>query len=229
MSEKTKANEFPAIVVLDGEMASHNWILEKNEMTLGRDDSCDMVIPMRQISRQHVVFRRVGDGEYEVQDLDSKNGTWLNGNRFEGTRQINDGDEVHLALKVRLRFVGSGITAPVTENLPDVVPSTGGSGALKIDVESRQVFIRGQEMDPPLSLPQYRLLELLYVNQGRVCARQEVVDTVWPDAMGEGVSEQAIDALVRRLRDRLSEFDAEHQFVVTVRGHGFRLENPTKQ
>ncbi|MEM9950999.1 MAG: FHA domain-containing protein [Chloroflexota bacterium] len=221
-------NEFPAIVVLDGEMASHNWILEKEEMVLGRDDTCDMVIPMRQISRQHVVFRRVGQDNYEVEDLGSKNGTWLNGNRFEGIRKISDGDEVHLALKVRVRFIGSGITAPVTGNIPDVIPSMAGKGRMKIDLESRQLFINGVELDPPLSLPQYRLLELLYVNDGGVVSREEVVETVWPEAMGEGVSEQAIDALVRRLRDRLSDADSETQYVVTVRGHGFRLENPDR-
>jgi DNA-binding response OmpR family regulator len=53
-----------------------------------------------------------------------------------------------------------------------------------------------------------------------------VVETVWPEAMGEGVSEQAIDALVRRLRDRLAELDPDGQYIVTVRGHGFRMENP---
>ena len=58
-------------------------------------------------------------------------------------------------------------------------------------------------------------------------SRDQVVETVWPEAMGEGVSEQAIDALVRRLRDRLSEADPDVQYVVTVRGHGFRIENPT--
>jgi len=31
---------------------------------------------------------------------------------------------------------------------------------------------------------------------------------------------------VRRLRDRLAEVDPETQYIVTVRGHGFRLENP---
>ncbi|MFZ4813533.1 MAG: winged helix-turn-helix domain-containing protein, partial [Phototrophicaceae bacterium] len=40
---------------------------------------------------------------------------------------------------------------------------------------------------------------------------------------GEGVSEQAIDALVRRLRDRLAEVDPDTQYIVTMRGHGFRL------
>ena len=40
-----------------------------------------------------------------------------------------------------------------------------------------------------------------------------------------GVSEQSIDALVRRLRERLAEVDPEHQYLVTMRGHGFRFEN----
>lgn len=220
-------HEYPAIVILDGEMAMQNWILDQEEMVLGRDDTCDLVIPMRQISRQHLVFRRGDEGKYLIEDLESRNGTWLNGNRVEGTFQVSDGDEINLALKIRLRFVGSGVTAPVTEGLPDVIPSMGGKGRLKIDVESRRVFILGAELDPPLSLPQYRLIELLYLNRGRVCSREEVVETVWPDAMGEGVSEQAIDALVRRLRDRLQEADPETQYVVTVRGHGFRLDNPS--
>ena len=71
------------------------------------------------------------------------------------------------------------------------------------------------------------MLELLYRNHGGVVSRDEVVNVVWPEAMGEGVSEQAIDALVRRLRDRLSEADPDVQYVVTVRGHGFRIENPS--
>ena len=44
-----------------------------------------------------------------------------------------------------------------------------------------------------------------------------------------GVSEQAIDALVRRLRDRLAEVDGSHQYIVTVRGHGFKLDNPSEE
>ena len=217
--------EYPAVVVLDGEQAAQHWILDKEVMSLGRDDICDIVIPNRQISRQHIMFKRVEDDRYIIEDLQSKNGTWVNGTRLEGSRNLSDGDEVHIALKVRLRFIGSGVTAPVTQDLPNVIPSSH-SGRLRIDTDARRVFINGVEVDPPLSLPQYRLLELLYLNAARVCTRDEVVETVWPEAMGEGVSEQAIDALVRRLRDRLTEMDPEAQYVVTVRGHGFRLENP---
>jgi DNA-binding winged helix-turn-helix (wHTH) protein len=42
-----------------------------------------------------------------------------------------------------------------------------------------------------------------------------------------GVSEQALDALIRRLRDRLAAIDPTHTYVVTVRGHGLRLDNPS--
>ena len=41
----------------------------------------------------------------------------------------------------------------------------------------------------------------------------------------EVISEQAIDALVRRLRERLAELDPGHAYVLTVRGHGFRFQN----
>ena len=54
-------------------------------------------------------------------------------------------------------------------------------------------------------------------------SRDEIVGAGWPEAVGDGVSEQAIDALIRRLRDRLAEADSEHDYILTVRGHGFRL------
>jgi len=85
----------------------------------------------------------------------------------------------------------------------------------------------GREMDPPLSLAQYRLLELLHERRGRVVSREEVVSAVWAEDEAEGVSEQAIDALARRLRERIAEVDPDHQYVITVRGHGFRLEHAT--
>jgi DNA-binding response OmpR family regulator len=94
-----------------------------------------------------------------------------------------------------------------------------------MDADARRVFVGEKEIDPPLSPPQYRLLELLYSNMGSICTREQVIEAVWPDVIGEGVSEQAIDALVRRLRDRIAEVDPEWQYIVTMRGHGFRLQN----
>ena len=194
--------------------------LDFDDITIGRGEESTIQIPKRQISREHIRIYKDGD-HFHIEDLHSRNGTWVNGQILEGSRHLNDGDEIRLAMVIRLQFVASGETAPI----PFTPPATIG-GRLRLERESRRVFVGNIEVDPPLSPPQYHLLELLYINSGNICTREAVVDTVWPDTGGEGVSEQAIDALVRRLRDRLNDLDPEHQYIVTMRGHGFRLNNP---
>lgn len=217
------AADKPVLIIHEGERAGQRWIVEEDELVIGRGGECGLVLPERQVSREHVRIYRAGD-TYYLEDLDSKNGTWVNGRQIKGEPvALRDGDEINIALAVKLTFVGSEATAPLMVNeLP------GSVGRLKLNRESRRVFIGGREVAPPLSLPQYRLLELLYDAGGAVCTRDGVVEAVWPDAVGEGVSEQAIDALVRRLRDRLAEVDPDNQYIITVRGHGFRLENPAE-
>jgi hypothetical protein len=215
--------ENPVLTVIDGKYVNQHWTLSAEDVVIGREEGCEIVIPERQISRQHVrIFKH--DNVYYIEDLKSRNGTWINGQRLEDVRELYDGDEIHLALAVRLQFIGSGATAPLPFELPGSI-----GRRLRIDRETRRVFVNNTELDPPLSLPQYRLLELLYMHNGRICTRDNVVETVWPDVVGEGVSEQAIDALVRRLRDRLTETDPDVQYIVTVRGHGFRLDNPADE
>lgn len=209
----------PILMALDGPQANEHWTMTEDQIILGRDETCDVVLAERQVSRQHIRIFRDGN-RYFIEDLQSKNGTWVNGQRLEGMRELGDGDEIHVALALRLQFLGSGATAPLPFEPPAVI-----GGRLRIDNEARRVFIGEKEIDPPLSLPQYRLLEMLYNNPGRICTRDSVIETVWPEAVGEGVSEQAIDALVRRLRDRIAEVDPDWQYIVTVRGHGFRLDN----
>lgn len=212
----------PVLIIHEGEKAGTRWTIREDELVIGRGGECDLVLPERQVSREHIRIYRGTDGGYYLEDLDSKNGTWVNGKQVKATTvPLRDGDEVQIALAVKITFVGSEATAPLmVDELPGVL------GRLQLNRDSRRVFIDRVEVDPPLSLPQYRLLELLYDGAGAVRTRDEVVEAVWPDAVGEGVSEQAIDALVRRLRDRLAEADPDHQYIVTVRGHGFRLDNP---
>lgn len=221
MADKSQ-EQSPLLIIRDnkGEMEQYE-VMEQDAFVLGRGEDCDVVLDERQVSREHIrITHDRTAGRFFIEDLESKNGTWVNGQQLKGRRELMDGDEVQLALVVRIQFLGSGATAPMGFD-----PPTSLGSKLRLDREARRVFIGDRELDPPLSLPQYRLLEMLYNNVGHICTREEVVETVWPDALGEGVSEQAIDALVRRLRDRLAELDPDHQYIVTVRGHGFRLDN----
>jgi DNA-binding response OmpR family regulator len=208
--------DMPTLIMLEGRGAGRSWPVEKEKVIIGRSEDCEVVLVERQVSRRHAQIRRL-DSQYVLEDLGSRNGTYVNGREVTGPYVLQDGDEIQIALCVRLSFVGAEATAPL-------VFERGRRPGLYLDRERHVVLIAGRELSPPLSLAQYRLLELLYDRAGRVCSRDEIVGAVWPEAAEEGVSDQAIDALVRRLRERVGEVDPDRQYIVTVRGHGFRLD-----
>jgi DNA-binding winged helix-turn-helix (wHTH) protein len=210
-------DEKPVLVAREGQLVGQRWTIENDEFIIGRGSDCQIILPERQVSRHHVKILHE-DGRYILHDLGSRNGTHLNGTQFEGQIQLQDGDEISIALCVKLVFVGTDATLPLTFEPPTQ------EGNMQLDEAQRAVIINGQALNPPLSLAQFRLLELLYNGAGAVCSRDDIVEVVWPGTEGLGVSEQAIDALVRRLRDRLVELDT-YNYIVTVRGHGFRIDN----
>jgi len=215
----------------------------RNTIVMGRESTCDIVIPDRQVSRHHARVTIKPNGIY-LEDLGSKNGTHHNGHTIVESTQLRDGDIIQIALAQKFIFLSSDSTIPLdiesvalqetntfvgqtqTEKIP---------GRLKMDKRSRRVWITIDEGEdtyeikeilPPLSVSQFRLLELLYDNQGQVVSRQDLGTAVWGESQAFEVSEQALDALVRRLRDRISGTNPSHEYIVTIRGHGLRLENP---
>lgn len=206
------------LLMLEGDSSKKNWELGQETTLLGRGDDCDVVINDRQVSRHHAKIIKDDDGYFLV-DLNSKNGTFLNGEQLPGeTRPLQDGDQLGIALSCRMVFVDADATAPLSA-------ITSVSSGIRMDSDAKRVWVAGKEIMPPLSLAQYTLLELLFQHKGGVVNREVIVAKVWENEAADGVSEQAIDALARRLRERIAEVDADTQYVVTVRGHGFRLEN----
>jgi DNA-binding response OmpR family regulator len=200
----------------EGDLIKDQWILgdKDAEITIGRSPDCTISIPVRWISRQHALLRRQG-GQFLIEDSGSKNGVFVNGQRVLKPRALADGDMIQLAPGLELVYVDSEATAPL--------PGQRGLG-LHINQTERQVYVHGQLISPPLSNQQYQLLAMLAERPGKVYSRMEVIEAAWPGESAEGVSDDAIDALVRRLRQRLAEIDPEHEFIVTVRGYGFRLD-----
>ncbi|MBN1955112.1 MAG: FHA domain-containing protein [Anaerolineae bacterium] len=206
------------IIAYEGELDGQRWLIEGESMLIGRGSDCDITLPKRQVSRHHARIERRSDGFFVLRDLGSKNGTYVNGEEVSGPpRILQDGDEIQIALCVKMGFVAADATLPLVVEGPN--------RGLRVDQASHRTFVGGQELSPPLSPAQYRLLTALLDAEGQVVSREEVVAAVWAEEESEGVSEQAIDALVRRLRERLAALDPDYQYIVTVRGHGFRLEN----
>ena len=203
------------LVWMEGEEIKGRWPLAKVVTTIGRAEDNDIVVDDRWVSRYHAQLRR-DEGRYVVVDQDSKNGTLVNGQRIAGPVALADGDQVQVTPLIKLTFVDYGSTAPL--------PTEARPSGLTLDREKRQVWVRGRLLTPPLSYVQFSLLTLLDDQPGRVYSRDEVIAALWPEDSAEGISDEAIDALVRRIRLRLRDLDPDHDYIATVRGYGFKLQ-----
>jgi DNA-binding winged helix-turn-helix (wHTH) protein len=213
-----KLTEPPLLIAQNGPLKGQRWTINK-PLLVGREPTCEIVVADRMVSRFHARITPTPEGMV-LEDLDSKNGTHRNGDQVYGQVILQDGDTVQIALAQQFLFLMSDATVPLSE---DEVPS----GRLRLDTRSRQVWIDDQLIDPPLSALQFHVLRVLYENQGQVMDRRQLITNVWGEEQAIGVSDQALDALLRRLRERISSIDPADPYIITVRGHGIRLENPS--
>jgi hypothetical protein len=219
-----ETEDYPALIAQAGPLNGQRWIL-KTDILVGRDDSCNVVIQNRQVSRYHARIMPLSIG-VQLEDLGSKNGTHINGHEVLEPVMLQDGDIIQIAFAQQFVYLSSDSTIPLelTPEKPDEIPQA--LRMLRLDKRSRRVWIGNKELLPPLSVSQYQLLELLYENPGRVVTRVELIHAIWGKEDAIGISEQALDALVRRLRDRIAAINPDHAFLITVRGHGLRMDNP---
>ncbi len=216
-----KSEEKPVIIAQTGPLNGKKWMLG-DEIAIGRDTTCEIVISDRQVSRRHATFTLTPEGIL-LTDLDSKNGTHHNGKRISEPVILQDGDIIQVALAQEFLYLSAEATVPL--NQPGTQPPT---KKLKLQKKSRRVWVGTTEILPPLSVAQFRLLELLYEQEGKVIPRETITTGIWGEKGILDISNQALDALIRRLRDRLAEADAAHTYIVTIRGHGLRLDNPAE-
>jgi hypothetical protein len=104
-------------VVLNGRtLKRHEFDDDKKLIRIGRSEECDVPIDNLGISRVHCEVARRGRGLYMLRDLDSGNGTFVNGSKVE-THNLNNGDTINLG-KFALQFEveteqTSGVHKPV--------------------------------------------------------------------------------------------------------------------
>jgi DNA-binding response OmpR family regulator len=212
--------QFPVLIAQQGPLEGQRWNITKS-ITIGRDPECDIVIADRQVSRLHARIHYIDNG-IELEDVGSKNGTYLQGNLIEKRMNLFDASIFQIALVQKFVFYITDATMPLEG---EVTSAASGADVLLLDKKSHRVWIGNHEVLPPLSVPQFRLLEILFEKPGIVVTRDELVDLIWGTDQSVGVSDQALDALIRRLRERLGEVDPQHTYIVTIRGHGLRFEN----
>ncbi len=89
---------------------------------------------------------------------------------------------------------------------------------MTVDLERMQVYIREEPVK--LSATEYRILELLIRNKGRVVTRETIVQQIW-DYDENYVDENTLSVHIRRLRQKLETDTKNPQYIITVFGIGY--------
>ena len=139
-----RGEEIPVLIGQSGPINGQRWTITKT-MVIGRDASCDIVIPDRQISRFHANLMPAANGTI-LEDLGSKNGTYCNGQKVETSVMLADGDLVQMALVQHFVFLSSELTLPLDASQLPV--SQKRTGKLHFDNRSQACVDRTKRSDP---------------------------------------------------------------------------------
>ncbi|HUJ57364.1 MAG TPA: sigma 54-interacting transcriptional regulator [Kofleriaceae bacterium] len=106
------------------------------DVTFGRSRGATVYVESEKVSRMHARIRRVGD-VIEVEDLGSRNGTRVNGDKIEGPRRLASGDEVVMGAIVAVVGVTSGL-----RRASSVADDTAGEARLAAEVDRAMRYHR---------------------------------------------------------------------------------------
>ena len=118
-----------------------------------------------------------------------------------------------LEVKARIKAIMRRTTKKETTELPKSIES----GDMKLDCESRRVYISGREVN--LTAKEFELLELLILNPNKVYSREALLKLVWgADYPGDV---RTVDVHIRRLREKIETSPSEPKYVHTKWGVGY--------
>ncbi len=138
------------LVAEDGPKAGTRWELGGPISSIGRDASCDVSVPDSSVSRRHAQVIRQASGIY-VQDLDSQNGTRLNGEVLSAPAPLHEGDVLQVG-EVNLRCVFATTPRPTSASADAV--ATADSGAPTTSAAPvRRAVLNTHTLMAPLTRP----------------------------------------------------------------------------
>jgi serine phosphatase RsbU (regulator of sigma subunit)/pSer/pThr/pTyr-binding forkhead associated (FHA) protein len=167
--------------LIKGSGPSEKLPLEKDRAVLGRHPDCDVVLDSASVSRQHAQIVKE-NGLYYVEDLHSRNGTFVNGTLIQGRHALEDGDRLKIC-DLALAFFGDqprgGLrdpdevtVAPWALMIDDASPLASSTIVSKLEVgRSSQVGVR-LTVNPEVKLR--AMIEIAH-NLGKAVSLDEVL------------------------------------------------------
>ena len=94
---------YPQLDVVEGPRPSQTYDLTGESTLVGRDPRCAVVVDDPEVSRRHARILQRG-GAWLIEDLESTNGTFVNGERVVTSQPLTDGDRIRLSNAILLTF-----------------------------------------------------------------------------------------------------------------------------
>lgn len=116
------------------------------------------------------------------------------------------------------------ITIPLFQTFAKTIGTTTAKEPLVFDSLTNTIQQGGRIVSDQLTHSEFRLLRLLLEHQDTVVDRETIVQTIWSDTKTQaGVSEQAVDQLIFRLRKKIEEDPSSPTHIQTVKGRGLKF------
>ena len=104
----------------------------------------------------------------------------------------------------------------------DAEPGAVEIGPFRLDRMAHRVLLDGRELS--LTSTEFNLLEFFLTHRGRAYSRSQLLEAVWGEQ--RYVTPRTVDVHVRRLREQIEEQPDSPRYLTTVRGFGYRFEEP---
>ena len=101
------ADDTALLIATRGALSGSRYLLDEDEVTVGRDPRADILLDDSTVSRQHAVFRREND-TFVVYDSGSLNGTYVNRQRVDKAT-LKNGDEIMIGKFRLIYFTNSAV------------------------------------------------------------------------------------------------------------------------
>lgn len=85
---------YPSLTIIKGPQAGSTFVLDRQEVTIGRDPNCSVFLNDMTVSRKHAIIKITGAAA-TVEDLGSLNGTWVDG-AIVNNANLSDGSTIQI-------------------------------------------------------------------------------------------------------------------------------------
>ena len=141
-------------------------------------------------------------------------------------RGLNLGAVDYITKPFSIKILLARINAALRQSkaqMPVAPETTYDDGYLAIDLDRRRVTIEGELVK--LSVTEYRLLELLLKNMGRVLTFEEILTEIWGEKHRDNTD--YVRVYVWHLRKKIEKNPKNPEYVLTEYGVGYRFERST--